>query len=225
LYDLAPEKHIKACGWYQEEKNKDGAVIITRAQRIKYAIHAGLPEDFVKDTLLVDVRETISEFNVLVKSLSKFTHVGPETFNVDPAKADRLAQDALDIFILLFQTIDECRGQVELEVEDNAINAVDDELISSTIRELDEIATHHQVQGCNIDDLDLIEMGPDTIKFKVTGSVDCQLQYGSDGDYSRGDGVRVDDNYPLSCELVADIATPLDLKVTSLKVDNSSFYE
>lgn len=45
LYDLAPEKDIKACCWYEEEKNKDGAVIITRAQRIKYAVHAGLPED------------------------------------------------------------------------------------------------------------------------------------------------------------------------------------
>jgi Predicted pPIWI-associating nuclease len=225
LYDLAPEKDVRACCWYEEEKNKDGAVVITRAQRIKYAVHAGLPEDFVEETLAVDVRETINEFKELVEGLSKYTHVTQETFNVDPATADNLAQEALDIFILLFETIDQCMKEIRSEMEDHAREAVDDELFSTTVEALDEIATHHQVYGCNIDHLNLLEMGPDTIKFKVTGSVDCQLQYGSDGDYRRGDGLRVDDNYPLICDLVADIATPLDLKVLALEVDNSSFYE
>ena len=43
----APEKSIKACAWYVEEKNEQGKVVITRAQRIKYAVQAGLPDDFV----------------------------------------------------------------------------------------------------------------------------------------------------------------------------------
>lgn len=68
-------------------------------------------------------------------------------------------------------------------------------------------------------------MGAKTIRFKLEGSVDCQLQYGSDGDYERGDGLRVDDNYPLSGDLVADSSDPLRLTVQDLKVDNSSFYE
>jgi hypothetical protein len=113
--------------------------------------------------------------------------------------------------------------EIHSEMEDHAREAVNDKLFSSTVQAFDEIATHHQVYGCNIDHLNLLEMGPDTIKFNVTGSVDCQLQR-SDGDYSRGDGLRVDDNYPFTCELVADIATPLDLKITALEVDNSSFY-
>jgi hypothetical protein len=225
LHDLAPDQDIKACCWYKEERNRDGAVVVTRRQRIKYAVHAGLPETFVEDTLLVDVEETISEFLDLVETLSKFTHVGPKTFNVDGDDADALAGQALDTFILLFDTIDECRKEVRSEMEDHARDAVNDELFATTVQELDEIATHHQVQGCNIDELELVEMGANTIKFKLEGSVDCQLQYGSDGDYERGDGVRVDDNYPLTCQLVADISNPLKLAVEDLKVDNSSFYE
>jgi len=77
LHDLAPDADIEACYWYKEEKNKDGAVVFTRQQRIKYAVQAGLPEDFVENTLLVDVEETINEFRDLVNTLSKFTHVGP----------------------------------------------------------------------------------------------------------------------------------------------------
>jgi len=225
LHDLAPDADIKVCCWYKEEKNKDGAVVFTRQQRIKYAVHAGLPEDFVENTLLVDVEETIDEFRDLVNTLSKFTHVGPTTFNIGGADADDLAKQALDTFIMLFDTIDECRKQVHAEMEDHVKNAVDDELLETTVQELDEIATHYQVEGCNIDSLKLVEMNANTIKFELRGSVDCQLQYGSDGDYARGDGVRVDDNYPLSCDLVADIADPLKLRVEGLRVDNSSFYE
>jgi hypothetical protein len=225
LHDLAPDAEIKACCWYKEEKNKDGAVVFTRQQRIKYAVHAGLPEDFVENTLLVDVEETINEFRDLVNTLSKFTHVGPSTFNIKEDAAADLAKQALDTFIMLFDTIDECRKQVRTEMEDYAKSAVDDELLETTVQELDEIATHYQVEGCNIDKLKLVEMNATTIKFELHGSVDCQLQYGSDGDYARGDGLRVDDNYPLTCDLVADIADPLKLSVEGLRVDNSSFYE
>jgi hypothetical protein len=51
-----------------------------------------------------------------------------------------------------------------------------------------------------------------------------QLHYGCDRYCERSDGLRVDDNYPLSCDLVADGSDPL-LTVLALKVDNSFFYE
>jgi hypothetical protein len=98
---------------------------------------------FAENTLLVDVEETISEFRDLVNTLSKFTHVGPTTFNIDGADADDLAKQALDIFIMLFDTIDECRNQVRAEMEDHVKNAVNDELLETTVQELHEIATHH----------------------------------------------------------------------------------
>lgn len=159
------------------------------------------------------------------ETLSKFTHVGPSTFNINEDAAEDLAKEALDGLIMLFDTIDECRKQVRSEMEEHAKDAVDDELLETTVQELDQIATHYQVDGCNIDNLKLVEMNATTIKFELHGSVDCQLQYGSDGDYARGDGLRVDDNYPLTCDLVADIADPLKLTVESLRVDNSSFFE
>jgi len=42
--------------------------------------------------------------------------------------------------------------------------------------------------------------------------MDCELQYGSDGDYERGDGLRVDHSYPLTCNVVAETSDPLSPK-------------
>lgn len=137
----APEKSIKACAWYVEEKNEQGKLIITRAQRIKYAVQAGLPDDFVA-SLLVDVPETIRVFGDLTKRMNKLTHLTQETFGIDRYAA-----------------------------------------------------------------------------------VDCTLQYGSDSDVANDSGMRVYDNYPLTCEFVADVLTPMVLEVRKLHVDNSSFYE
>ena len=53
------------------------------------------------------MEEAINEFRDLVNILSKFTHVGPTTFNIGGADADDLAKQALDTFIMLFDTIDE----------------------------------------------------------------------------------------------------------------------
>lgn len=67
LRDLAPDNKIKACGWYEEEKDKNGNTIITRPQRIRYAAQAGLPTDFVQNTMGIDVAKTIADFSALIK--------------------------------------------------------------------------------------------------------------------------------------------------------------
>lgn len=41
LYRLAPDVDIKCCSWYKPTKNENGKVVITRADRINYAIYGG----------------------------------------------------------------------------------------------------------------------------------------------------------------------------------------
>jgi hypothetical protein len=225
LHDFASDKDIKVCEWYVEETNLAGQVVISRAQRIRYAVHAGLPEEFVQDTLGIDLQQTISTFNALNSQLSKLTHVTPETFDLDEQAADALAQQALDTLISLFTTIDDCRSAVHEAVEISAKNALTDEMLDGTVEALDEIATHYYVDEVHIDNLKLESLGAEEIVFKASGTVDCTLQYGSDSDVASDIGMRVDDNYPLTCEFVADVTAPLDLTVRELYVDNSSFYE
>ena len=220
----APENCIKECAWYVEEKNENGKVIITRAQRIKYAIQAGLPDEFVA-SLLVDVPETIRVFQDLTKRMNKLTHLTEQTFGIDGFAAGHFAGIALDTFNMLLETIDDCRAELHSAVEDRAQDVLTDDMLERTITALEEIATHYEIDEVNINRLKLSHMGPNEIVFKASGIVDCTLQYGSDSDVANDSGMRVEDQYPLTCEFVADISTPLELRVRKLLVDNTSFYE
>lgn len=106
-----------------------------------------------------------------------------------------------------------------------ARNALNDEMISNMVEDLDVLSTHSTVDQAHVEEFELRSMGPKLLNFHGSGSADCDLQYGSDSDNERGDGVRSSASFPLTCEFEADISSPLDLEVKNLSVDNSSFYE
>jgi hypothetical protein len=225
LNDLAPEKTIKECVWYVPKLNNMNAVFIPYAYQVKFAVQAGLPDDFVANTLKIDIATATKKFTQLISRLSAFTHVTQKTFGIGRSAERQQTKKALETFVLLFQTIDHCRSRIERKAESHARKALNFELISNSLDELYEIATHHTIHGGDIEDLTLKSMDHLELVFEVSGSVDCLLQYGSDGDYERGDGVRHEDSYPLTCELRADISNPLQLEVRDLHVDNSSFFK
>lgn len=226
LRDLAPDAHIKACSWYTREVDKHGNEIITRPQRLHYAVHAGLPIDFVQDTLHVDITKTIKDFSVLNGKFSKFTHIEEATFGIGDSEAELFAEEALEVFGSLYETIEECRESTYRAMEQYAKDAVEDELFSSVISELDQLATHYTVSQVNMEDLELM-MDSGKIRLVIDGTVDCDFQYGSSSDVARGDGAESSGGYPFTCKYEANIATPADLVLVfdSLKIDNSSFYE
>lgn len=226
LRDLAPDAGIKGCSWYIPETDKHGNQVITRPQRIHYAVHAGLPIDFVQDTLHVDIKKTTKDFNTLNGRFSKFTHIEEATFGIEDSKAEQFAEEALEIFNSLYETIDDCRTSTYRAMEEYAKDAVEDELFSSVISELDQLATHYTVSQVNMEDLELT-MDSAKIRLDIAGTVDCDFQYGSSSDVERGDGAESSGAYPFTCKYEADITAPADLILVfdSLKIDNSSFYE
>lgn len=226
LRDFAPDAEIKACSWYSPEVDKHGNEIITRPQRLHYAVHAGLPIDFVQDTLHVDIKKTIKEFGALNGKFSKFTHIEEATFGIDDSEAELFAEEALEVFSSLYETIENCRKSTYRAMEQYAKDAVEDELFSSVISELDQLATHYTVSQVNMEDLELT-MDSDKIRLAIAGTVDCDFQYGSSSDVERGDGVESSGAYPFSCKYEAGITSPADLALVfdSLNIDNSSFYE
>jgi hypothetical protein len=222
LDDLAPDAAVTACAWFKVESQNGRP---TRSQRVRYAVQAGLMDDFVKNTLKVDVDKTIKKFTKLIERFNSLTHITPNTFGMSKTAAKNFANESLDVFISLFETIDQCHENILERLVSAANDAITDELISYSVDALEEIATHYTVDGSEIEDLEIARMDSTTLVFDAEGFVDCVRQYGSDGDVERGDGVRHDDSYPLRCRLVADITSPLTFEVQNLRVDNSSFYE
>jgi hypothetical protein len=227
LRDMAPDKDIEASCWYKPETNLQGKIVITRSQRIDYAIHAGLPIDFVEKTLHVDLKGTKKKFSELFEQLNKFTHIEEKTFNVDEVDAEQFAENALETFSALYETIDDCRASLQVEVEDFARNAVTDDLFNDVVSELDQLATHYTLSGVDLEDLSVDVMDSKTLAVSIAGNVDCEHQYGSDSDMARGDGAQSSGSYPFKAKYTANIAEPskMTLVYDTLKVDNTSFYE
>lgn len=124
LQDLAPDSEVKGCGWFIQKTNTNGQPVIERAQRAKYAVQAGLTDQFVKTDLEIDVEKTVVRFVKLVSRLSEFTHVTERTFNASPTTADALAKEALSTFSALFRTITKCRAAIVQAVETHANEAL-----------------------------------------------------------------------------------------------------
>jgi hypothetical protein len=227
LRDLAPDQKLKACGWYKEEKDKHGNTLITRSQRIKYAVQGELLDNFVQKTLGIDINETTREFTKLIERLNTFTHIEEGTFGVNDAKADQLAMEALETFRLLYDTIENCCSEVREAVECRVREALNEELSGNVVNELEQLATHYTVRGVEIETVDVTSLDPDRINFAVAGEVECELQYGSSSDVEHGDGLVVDDSYPFTCNFGAPTSSPMSLHISpgSLIIDNSSFYE
>lgn len=207
--------------------DKNGNEIITRTQRIHNAVHAGLPIDFVQNTLKVDVKKTIKDFSTLNRKLSKLSHIEETTFGLGEAEAEQFANEALETFSLLYETIEDCRISIRSTVETYAKHAVLDDLTNDVQSELDQLATHYTIEQVNLEDLTIDTMDSTRLKISLTGSVECEFQYGSSSDVERGDGLITHGGYPFTCDYEADINRPTDLSLVygTLKIDNSSFYE
>ena len=87
LHSRAPEDAITACSWYTPVIENDRE-IITRSQRVHYAVHAGLAIQFVQNDLRVDVNKTAKEFSAIINKFNKCTHLDEHTFDTESDEAE-----------------------------------------------------------------------------------------------------------------------------------------
>jgi Predicted pPIWI-associating nuclease len=223
---LSPDQSVQNSSWYVPTTNQNGQSIITRADRITFAVQAGLSDTFVQNSLGVDVQTMRQSLVAIVNTLSKYTHIRPAVFGANTTTTETVALEALEAFAALFDTIAECRAEVEHAAEGNLNEALMAEFLKEAVAELDELSTHHCVEGVLIESVRVKSMDDTTIVYVAEGFVEGEFQYSS-SDVSRGDGLVTHDSYPLRCEFTADIASPLDVTADrrTLAVNNDSFYE
>jgi len=223
----APDERIKQCAWFEQKYNELNKPVIERAQRIKYAVQGELEDEFVKETLGIEIEETVKAYTKLVSRLSSFTHITPKKFDISEDEADELAEEASDVFENLFRLIEERRDETRRAAESEAQDALRDMLYGEVHEELDRMSTHSSVTGVHLYGFKIISMDSKKIKYSGHGNVDVRLQYGSDSDVRRDDGHVSSDSFPLMCEFEADTCAPLDISVVpgTLVIETISFYE
>lgn len=220
---MAPDKDVMRCPWYKQDKDVKGP---TRRQRALYTCRGGLPDSFLKDRLKLDPADLHAEFGNAFQELNKQTHARPETVVTDPDAIEEFANAALAAFIDLFEVMDDVRERVTDAISDKLRGEAAQVFINETIQELDEISSHYSTDIVWIEEAEVLSLDADSIKYRMKGSVDVTLLYGSASDRAGDTGAELKDNFPYTCETAAPAADPTKFNstATTMKVDTSSWF-
>ena len=225
LIGLAPDDNVTATSWFKPDaKNNEQ---ITRSQRINYVIHGGLDPHYVESYLDVDVETERKSLLETINRLSKFTHVNEDSFDLNQQEVEQNALKACEALQSFLDCVDDMRKLLCSRIEERAHNRVIEATITETVLSIDEIAMHHCIDEVDVYWIKVTSIDHAEIQFTVHGSVGVYLQWGSNSDLQKGDGVVVKDYYPLTCKLSSMVDNPEELEVVedSLCIDTSSWWD
>jgi hypothetical protein len=224
LHTLAPEDEVRRCVWFEQAKDTK---TVTRAQRARYIVQAGLPDDFVRERLKVDAAALAKPLLSAMDALHKATHVRADTVVRKGGAVRQMLYEVLTEIHALIDDAAQSREAIKDAVATALHNAVFESLILETIQELDELSTHTRVDGHWIDTISVKLLDATRIEYRVTGEVEVELQYGSNSDVENDIGMRSDDSYPYRAKVSAEAGKPLEIDAEAIRlhVDTSSFYE
>ena len=225
LLSMASDEEVLACIWYKNETDKDGG--ITRAQRIRYAIHGGINIKYVENEL-IDIDDFISSVLRAISLLNKFTHINELTFGIEPDEVADLSSQVVSAFSNFIGVIEDCRQNLTSELELHIDNAVVIHSISQSLDAIDMLATHHSVEYTEITSINITGIKSSSMTIDVEGDVHVVLQYGSNSDLKNDIGVELNDSFPFSCELLVQIDASFPngkIEVKDFMVDTDSWYE
>lgn len=230
LSRLAPEEQITRCKWYKETKNDRGEVVIPRADRVGFALRGGLPNNLIASLKIKkELDGTNARMSDAVELLSKYTHIEEATFNPTQETIDKLVDQVIDAFNEIPAQIQYFKEKVKNALGNQVIQEINDAFDYDVIEEIDCLSTHHEIEQVYITDYEVENIGIDNIQLFVKGIVHVRLQYGSDSDVRRGDGLELDEKYPFVVTVEAPTAYKLkhfciNMETFRLDVNTDSFY-
>jgi hypothetical protein len=219
LKQLAPDDEaIRNCPWYKQDPNVEGP---TRRQRALYSSRGGLTDSFLKKELRFDPKEFHAEIGPAFQRLNTCIHLKPNAVITDVLELEGFANETIGALLEIFDVAEEVRGEIVSRIGGHLYDEAVGAFINDTIDSLDLIAGRYETDGVLYDEMRVVSIDADTIRYEITGSVDVTLHYGSGSD-----AADIKDNFPFVCTTVASAAEPLRLisDQTEMKVDTSSWH-
>lgn len=208
LHRLAPDEEIKKCPWYKPYYDPAKKEIITRAQRIQYAIQYGLKNYYLEKYLgitKITIDKDISFLIKQIESLNSYTHINEDTFDIDFMQHKRLTDRVIIAFVEFINHILVTRESLQTKffasIEEELENACYNELRD----DIDWLATHTRIEDYSIDYMRITKMDSKYIYAIASVIVSVIQQYGSDGDVTRGDGLILNKSLKVEFEFIQEI--------------------
>lgn len=221
---VSPDPEVAAANWHIVADPKHP---VTRRDRILFSVYGYVAPTFFPKSFSDEVDDLASDLIAKIDDLSKYLHVTPAVLTIPVSTLQTEFDDALDLFTQLIQAIASARSHVADELATRLGEALTEKFCEDFFDELDCLSSHTRPQSADDVEVIISSIDSDRISFSGSGSVSCDLQYGSDGDCRRGDGVEFSDSYPFTFSGTAPVTAPLDVEVSkeSIAIDTSSFYE
>lgn len=229
LYRLAPDDEIKACRWYKPQKDSFGKEIITRGERIDYAIHGGIDNNIlIQWKIKGRIDKSKKVLLEVIDTLSKYTHINKDTFNVSSDKTHELVIKVTNAFNLFAQLIRDTKEILSDTLIDQINDSILEETLYNTNSDIDILSTHSSIEEYSIDKIKVEAINSSNAFLNVEGMVGVRLQYGSDGDQKRDDGYVTSMDFPYQAEMSTTIGSSLKkFKIEGdihFEVDTADFY-
>lgn len=223
LKRLAPDDNVLKCSWYKNEtENENG---ITRKQRSYYAVQGGLIDSYINDTLELDVKEIHKNLNNAIRSLSKYTHIEPTSFNFSDNKVDTFVTETLEAVFKFLVLIDECREMIISNLWEQIQSTTIDEILRETILEIDALCSHHFIDEVYTDNINIHEINNKNVIFYASGIIGSEMQWGSNSDLRHDIGHVGRETFSFTCSLFSPVEEPDNIEVMehSLVVDTEDY--
>ncbi|MGO7613618.1 hypothetical protein ACC689_20310 [Rhizobium ruizarguesonis] len=220
---LAPGNEVESCSWFELEPERDGPV---RAQRIQYWLQGGLTDEFLLEELGFNPRPIRSRVLRSFNRLSKHVHARQDTLITNLQLQDRevapVVDDVVDLFAAYFEYRSALIDPLIESLDEEAVN----DLMSETLQELDELATHHGIEEVYTEHTEVVEITAASVRYRASGSIAVSLQWGSNSDVRRGEGAEMDKRFPFSCDFVVPTEDPRNLALAEIAsgVDTDSWW-
>lgn len=221
---VAPVVNTKNCAWFfPNEEATDG---VTRAHKIKYSIQGGLSDEFVINELGIDISNTVREMSRTINTLSKYTHIRPNTFNLSDETVKTESKKILRAFRDTLKLKALQNAEINESLWCNIDESVIDTAIADAVQGIDELASHHYIEEAQTDEICITHIDDQFVIFLAEGYVQCELQWGSNRDQIRGDGHTMKTSFPFTCYLKSPVADPYNVATdgSQFEVDSSSWY-
>lgn len=208
---LSPNEKVINATWYSQEKED---IKVTRNQRYKYFIQGEIDDYFINEIInFENVDEIVRNFNKNVYKLSKYTHIKPEIFYSSENEISAFICEIENSIDEILEEITHIKNKLLDRLNIWLFNTVNEEFVSQTIQEIDELCTHYEIEYVDIEDLEILNSNNKSLFLdigepfiiKITGNINVEHQYGSDGDYRRGDGLRYNASYPYEMTIKVEI--------------------
>ena len=223
LSRLAPNDSVTKCIWYKNETDKP--LGISRRQRANFAVQGGLCDEYVRDVLKLETENIHGTLIKAIKELSRLTHVEEGVFGLSEPYVTARVLETEKAFAELCSTIDSCREEIIQALWVEIDQAVIYQAISETITAIDEISAHHSIEDVYLHEIEIIGLSHDRITFQASGSITAGLQWGSNSDVRRGDGLLGKESFPFTCIIWSPVDDPpgVQMEDDGLHVDTSSW--